>query len=290
MMMMVMPTAVVVLSPVRDEPPTTALASPPGGTLLGAFTPVAPVGALDEPVGAVHRAGHLCRTLRRCGGITPRPPARVPGRGAHAHLAPEAVLGEAIGALLEATVVGTLDVLPAGLTTPGAAGCACSPLGRLTFAGDAVVLAHDVLLASGAGRGAVDGGAVGVEGHAGTDGAVVLRHEAVGAVLAAGAGWYGAGARGLGLWRGSWTSRCCWSDTSCPGAAAVLACPDGGESVTVAPAPPVNELLAAPRRAVVEEAGYVRPTHAPLTRQGAVYFAAARLLSIRASGICLSAQ
>jgi hypothetical protein len=63
----------------------------------------------------------------------------------------------------------------------------------------------------------------------------------------------------------------------------VLACPDGGESVTVAPAPPVNELLAAPRRAVVEEAGYVRPTHAPLTRQGAVYLAAARLLSIWAS-------
>jgi hypothetical protein len=183
---MVMMSAAVVLSPVGDEPPTTPLAST-GSTLLGTLTLVTPVRALDEPMGAVHRAGYLCGTLRSCGGVG-RPPPPVLGRGAHAHLAAKAVLGETIRAFLEAAVGGTLDALPARLPTPGAAGCACPPLRGLTLTGDAVVHAHDVLLASGAGRGAVDGWAVWVEGYAGADGAVVLHDEAVGAALVAGAG------------------------------------------------------------------------------------------------------
>jgi len=185
MVMMMMPAAVV-LSPVRHEPPTTPFASP-RGALLGTLTLVTPVRALDEPVGAVHRAGYLCGTLRSCGGVG-RPPPPELGRGAHAHLAAKAVLGETIRAFLEAAVGGTLDALPARLPTPGAAGCACPPLRGLTLTGDAVVHAHDVLLASGAGRGAVDGWAVWVEGYAGADWAVVLHDEAVGASLIAGAG------------------------------------------------------------------------------------------------------
>lgn len=177
--------------PASDEPSATPPTAP--RALLGARARVAPVVALDEPVGAVHRAGDLSGAP--CRGSFARPPTPLLGRCAHAHLAPPAILCEAIRAFLEATVVGAVYVLRGGSRAARAAGRAGPPLSGLAAAGHAVVGAHDVLLAAWARRGALDGGAVGVEGHAGADGAVVLGHKAVGAALATGA----SGGRAAGI-------------------------------------------------------------------------------------------
>lgn len=234
--------------------------------LIRTLADVASVGALDEPVGAVHGAGDLGPGARRCG-LGGSSTWTLPGAGAHADVAPEAVLQESVRAMQQAAIGGAVDrfASPRPPLAAGAARAAGPPRSVLTLARRAPCLVGDARLGESTGRRALERGTVGI-GHTGANGTPVFRHETVGTGLATGARTGGAGG-GMPAYVRCCCWRCCLSRWSAR-AAAMHAFARCLESVRVTPATPVDERLTLAGSAVEKVARYVRTTHASLGGHG----------------------